>query len=97
MDRGEIWLVSLDPTAGHEQSGKRPVLIVSPASFNKFTRLPVVIPSPAAETLPAQPVLPSPWTAREQKQRVLFAATSPERLIWVPGMVSVWNVYPKLS
>ncbi|MGK4333562.1 type II toxin-antitoxin system PemK/MazF family toxin [Lonsdalea quercina] len=44
MDRGEIWLVSLDPTAGHEQSGKRPVLIVSPASFNKITRLPVVVP-----------------------------------------------------
>lgn len=44
MDRGEIWLVSLDPTAGHEQSGKRPVLIVSPASFNKFTRLPVAVP-----------------------------------------------------
>lgn len=44
MERGEIWLVSLDPTAGHEQSGKRPVLIVSPASFNKFTRLPVVVP-----------------------------------------------------
>ncbi|PWC13559.1 pemk protein [Brenneria roseae subsp. americana] len=44
MDRGEIWLVSLDPTAGHEQSGKRPVLIVSPAPFNKITRLPVVVP-----------------------------------------------------
>jgi mRNA interferase ChpB len=44
MDRGEIWLVSLDPIAGHEQSGKRPVLIVSPASFNKLTRLPVVVP-----------------------------------------------------
>ncbi|MEM6160979.1 type II toxin-antitoxin system PemK/MazF family toxin [Erwinia sp. P6884] len=44
MDRGEIWLVSLDPTTGHEQSGKRPVLIVSKASFNKFTRLPVVVP-----------------------------------------------------
>lgn len=44
MDRGEIWLVSLDPTSGHEQSGKRPVLIVSKASFNNFTRLPVVVP-----------------------------------------------------
>ncbi|MFY9995276.1 MAG: type II toxin-antitoxin system PemK/MazF family toxin [Leclercia sp.] len=44
MERGEIWLVSLDPTAGHEQSGKRPVLIVSPTSFNQFTRLPVVLP-----------------------------------------------------
>ncbi|HFE9266123.1 type II toxin-antitoxin system PemK/MazF family toxin [Raoultella ornithinolytica] len=44
MDRGEIWLVSLDPIAGHEQSLKRPVLIVSPASLNKLTRLPVVVP-----------------------------------------------------
>lgn len=44
MDRGEIWLVSLDPIAGHEQSGQRPVLIVSKASFNKLTRLPVIVP-----------------------------------------------------
>ena len=44
MDRGEIWLVSLDPIAGHEQSGKRPVLIVSKASFNKLTLVPVVVP-----------------------------------------------------
>ncbi|MFH7825476.1 type II toxin-antitoxin system PemK/MazF family toxin [Kluyvera chengduensis] len=44
MDRGEIWLVSLDPIAGHEQSGRRPVLVVSPASFNQLTRLPVVVP-----------------------------------------------------
>lgn len=44
MERGEIWLVTLDPGAGHEQRGKRPVLIVSPASFNAFTRLPIVVP-----------------------------------------------------
>ena len=44
MDRGDIWLVSLDPTAGHEQRGTRPVLIVSPAAFNRLTRTPVVLP-----------------------------------------------------
>ncbi|MFD0708328.1 type II toxin-antitoxin system toxin endoribonuclease PemK-mt [Photorhabdus akhurstii] len=44
MERGEIWLVSLDPTAGHEQQGTRPVLIVTPAAFNCVTRLPVVVP-----------------------------------------------------
>ncbi|MCY4310284.1 MAG: type II toxin-antitoxin system PemK/MazF family toxin, partial [Rhodospirillaceae bacterium] len=27
MKRGEIWLVTLDPAAGHEQQGRRPVLI----------------------------------------------------------------------
>ena len=43
MKRGEIWLVSLDPTLGHEQKGRRPVLIVSPEAFNRITKLPVVL------------------------------------------------------
>ncbi len=44
MKRGEIWLVGLDPTAGHEQQGRRPVLIVSPEAFNRLTKAPVVLP-----------------------------------------------------
>ena len=44
MKRGEIWLVSLDPTLGHEQKGRRPVLIVSPEAFNRITKLPVILP-----------------------------------------------------
>lgn len=44
MKRGEIWLVSLDPAAGHEQKGQRPVLIVSPDAFNRVTKVPVVLP-----------------------------------------------------
>jgi mRNA-degrading endonuclease toxin of MazEF toxin-antitoxin module len=44
MKRGEIWLVSLDPASGHEQKGRRPVLIVSPEAFNRTTKLPVILP-----------------------------------------------------
>jgi len=44
VKRGEIYLVALDPTAGHEQDGTRPVLIVSPDSFNEVIRVPVVLP-----------------------------------------------------
>jgi mRNA-degrading endonuclease toxin of MazEF toxin-antitoxin module len=44
MKRGEIWLVGLDPTEGHEQKGRRPVLIVSPEAFNHVTKVPVVLP-----------------------------------------------------
>lgn len=44
MERGEVWLVDLDPTAGHEQRGRRPVLIVSPTRFNAVTRVPIVLP-----------------------------------------------------
>jgi len=42
MQRGEIWLVGLDPT--HEQKRRRPVLIVSPEAFNRITKVPVVVP-----------------------------------------------------
>jgi len=44
MRRGDIYLVSLDPIAGHEQSGSRPVVIVSPDEFNQATKLPVILP-----------------------------------------------------
>ena len=44
MKRGEIWLVALDPTQGHEQKGRRPVLIVSPEAFNRLTQVPIVLP-----------------------------------------------------
>lgn len=44
MERGDIYLVGLDPTAGHEQQGRRPVLIVSPGAFNRVTKVPVVVP-----------------------------------------------------
>ena len=44
MNRGDIYLVSLDPSSGHEQKGVRPVLVVSPAPFNQLTNTPIVLP-----------------------------------------------------
>jgi mRNA-degrading endonuclease toxin of MazEF toxin-antitoxin module len=44
MKRGEIWLVGLDPAQGHEQKGRRPVLIVSPEAFNRLTKVPIILP-----------------------------------------------------
>jgi mRNA-degrading endonuclease toxin of MazEF toxin-antitoxin module len=44
VKRGDIYLVSLDPTKGHEQQGTRPVLVVSPDRFNTLTRVPIVVP-----------------------------------------------------
>ena len=34
--RGEIWFVNLNPTAGGEQQGTRPVLVVSAKEFNRL-------------------------------------------------------------
>ena len=39
MKRGDIYLVSLDPTEGREQRGSRPVVVVSPTEFNEGKRL----------------------------------------------------------
>lgn len=44
MERGDIYLVSLDPTAGQEQQGRRPVLVISPGPFNRVTKVLVVLP-----------------------------------------------------
>ena len=33
--RGEVWLADLNPTRGHEQAGRRPVLVVSEDLFNR--------------------------------------------------------------
>ncbi len=44
MKRGDIYLVSLDPTEGREQRGSRPVLVVSPSEFNEATKMPVICP-----------------------------------------------------
>jgi mRNA interferase MazF len=43
--RGDVWLVDLDPTQGHEQAGTRPALVVSAERFNRSRAgLVVVVP-----------------------------------------------------
>jgi mRNA interferase ChpB len=34
--RGEVWFVDLNPTAGREQQGLRPVFVVSETPFNRL-------------------------------------------------------------
>jgi mRNA interferase ChpB len=36
MDRGDIYLVDLEPTRGAEQRGRRPVMVITRAAFNKY-------------------------------------------------------------
>jgi mRNA interferase MazF len=43
-DRGDIVWVDFDPQAGHEQSGRRPALVVSPRSYNQKVGLVLLCP-----------------------------------------------------
>ncbi|HAX77554.1 MAG TPA: growth inhibitor PemK [Cyanobacteria bacterium UBA11372] len=48
--KGDIWLVDLNPTRGHEQAGKRPCLVVSVDLFNQgASGLVVVLPITSKE------------------------------------------------
>jgi mRNA interferase MazF len=42
--RGEIWLVTLDPTAGSEIQKTRPCLVISPAEIHDHLRTVIVAP-----------------------------------------------------
>src|SRR5882762_7645020 len=42
--RGDIMRLDLDPQSGHEQAGRRPVLVLSPADYNRKSNLAVVCP-----------------------------------------------------
>lgn len=43
-DRGDALWISLTPQAGHEQAGRRPAVVASPASYNRRVGLALLCP-----------------------------------------------------
>ncbi len=43
-DRGDAVWITLNPQAGHEQSGRRPALVLSPAAYNRKVGLVILCP-----------------------------------------------------
>lgn len=48
-DRGDVVWLELNPQAGHEQAGHRPVLVLSPAAYNGPTGLLLCCPITSRE------------------------------------------------
>lgn len=44
-DRGDFIWIMLNPTLGHEPSGRRPALVLSPKEYNRKTGLCVICPA----------------------------------------------------
>jgi mRNA interferase MazF len=44
LGRGDVVWISLNPQAGHEQAGRRPALVLSPASYNTKVGLALFCP-----------------------------------------------------
>jgi mRNA interferase MazF len=43
-DRGDAVWMTFSPQAGHEQAGRRPAIVLSPARSNEFSSLAFVVP-----------------------------------------------------
>ena len=44
VNQGDIIRLDLDPQAGHEQKGRRPALVISNNSFNKYSSMYMICP-----------------------------------------------------
>ena len=92
--RGEVWLVDLNPTTGHEQAGKRPGLIVSADLFNHGPAgLVVMVPlSTVAKGIPFHVAVNPPEGGVKQKSFVKcedVRSVAKERLLRRYGTVSL--------
>lgn len=58
--RGDLIWLSFSPQAGHEQAGRRPALVVSPAIYNRKSSLALVCPiTSQVKGYPFEVLLPS--------------------------------------
>ena len=58
--RGEVWLVSLDPTYGHEIAKTRPAIIVTSDIYNRHNWVILVVPLTSREVATYDQVLIRP-------------------------------------
>ena len=95
MQRGEIWLVGLDPAEGHERKG--PVLIVSPEAFNRATRAPVVLPITSGGNFAPMAGFTVPLTGAGPTRQALSDATSRGRSTLASATPQSWKRFPRRS
>ncbi len=75
--RGEIWMVDLNPTRGHEQAGIRPALVVSADTFNHG---------------PAGLAVVLPITSRDRRIALHIPVTPPEGGLTMPSFIKTEDV-----
>lgn len=88
--RGEVWLADLNPTRGHEQAGRRPVLVASEDLFNRGpTGLVIVLPiTSTLRPVPSHVVLAPPEGGLKNRGAILCEAV---RSVSVERLVERWG------
>ncbi|HYL99394.1 MAG TPA: type II toxin-antitoxin system PemK/MazF family toxin [Blastocatellia bacterium] len=91
--RGEVWMIDLSPTQGHEQAGKRPALVVSIDQLNHGpAQLAIVLPiTSRSRGIPTHVQIDPPDGGLKKQSFALFEAVrsiSTDRLAKRIGAVS---------
>ncbi len=61
-NRGDIVWITFNPQAGHEQAGRRPALVLSPAAYNGKVGLAILCPITShVKGYPFEVVIPDGW------------------------------------
>ncbi len=89
--RGEIWLADLQPTRGHEQTGRRPVLIISDDVFNSGPAdLVIVLPvTSRIRGIPSQVVVQPPEGGLRKPSAVICEGI---RSITKQRLINCWGI-----
>lgn len=94
--RGEVWLADLNPTRGHEQAGRRPVLVVSEDLFNRGPAgLVIVLPlTSTVRNIPTHVPLSPPLGGVKRPTAILCDAV---RSISVERFVARWGAIDRMT
>jgi mRNA interferase MazF len=88
--RGEVWLADLNPARGHEQAGRRPVLVVSEDLFNRGPAgLAIVLPMTSAlRDVPSHVIVSPPRAGVKHKTAILCEGV---RFVSIERLVARWG------
>ena len=92
--RGEVWLADLNPTRGHEQAGRRPVLVVSEDIFNRGPAgLAIVLPMTSTlRDIPSHVPVAPPEGGLKTRSAILCEAV---RSVSIERLVVRWGAVEK--
>jgi mRNA interferase MazF len=100
-ERGDVVWLTVMPQAGHEQAGRRPALVLSPAAYNGKVGLALLCPvTNQAKGYPFEVAVPEGWAATgvvlsDQVKSLDWRARQAEYIDTLPAEV-VANVLVKI-
>lgn len=92
-ERGDIVWVDMNPQAGHEQSGRRPAIVISPGQYNSKVGLAIVCPiTNQVKGYPFEVAIPEEFKVKgvilaDQLKSVDWAARNMELIFKIPERV----------